>query len=64
MEPLKDITTIAEIWPLGYKLERDPKKRESLHLIAPNGQVIDANYGVEALIAAVNRHRQTTLGAA
>lgn len=66
MEPLKPIESLSEMWALGYKIRRvhSDYKRAAFQLVAPDGLLIGVTHDTEGLIAAVNRHRQTTPGAA
>lgn len=70
MELLTKVATLAELWKLGYKLRRIPKgtdvgQRQTLFaVVAPDGRELGYAHTDSEIFSVVNRHRQTTAGAA
>ena len=70
MELLTQVTTLAEVWALGYKLRRVPggkdlvDRRTMFGITAPDGHDLGYAHTDCEVFSAVNPHRQTTPGGA
>jgi hypothetical protein len=70
MERPADITNFIDLWMYGYSIRRIPAGKDSVDqrtmfaVVAPDGHLLGYTHTDSEIFRAVNRHRQTTAGAA
>lgn len=70
MERSTEITTFIDLWMYGYSIRRIPPCKDSVDkrvmfaVVAPDGRELGYAHTDSEIFSAVNRHRQTTPGAA